>query len=106
MMLPTLMTFKDDVAHPNQPIEDPGLLNPQEGVDTPGEGVLLLQGGHRGTGHLKQKNMCYILFKGMVHLIQDMASDDEFGPPELSDDGQTVILCKKYADFTLFVCKI
>ena len=62
MMLPTLMSNNDDVTHPNQPIEDPGLLNPQEGVDTPGEGVLLLQGGHRGTGHLKQKHICYILF--------------------------------------------
>ena len=45
----------------------------------------------------------YMLFKGMVHLIQYMALDDDFGPP---DDGQTAILCKKHADFTLFVCKI
>ena len=46
----------------------------------------------------------YIVFnlvKGMVHLTQDMASDDDFGPPEYSDDGQTAILCKKHAYFTL-----
>ena len=55
-MLSTLMSYKDDVAHPNQPIEDPGLLNPQEGVNIPGEGVFLLMRGHRGTGHLKQKH--------------------------------------------------
>ena len=46
-------------------------------------------------------------FKGMVQLTQDMASDDDFGPPELSDEGLTAILCKKHADFTLFfVCNI
>ena len=44
--------------------------------------------------------------KGMVHLTQDMASNDDFGPPEQSDDGQTAVLCKKHADFTLLVCKI
>ena len=42
----------------------------------------------------------------MVHLTQDMASDDDLGPPEKSDDDQTPILCKKHADFTIFVCKI
>ena len=35
-----------------------------------------------------------------------MASDDDVGPPEWSDDGQTAILYKKHANFTLFVCKI
>ena len=33
-----------------------------------------------------------------------MASDDDVGPPEVSDDGQTAILCTKYAEFTLLVC--
>ena len=50
-------SYKDYDTHPNEPIEDPGLLDPQEGVNTPGEGVLLLQGGHRGTGHLQQKHV-------------------------------------------------
>ena len=37
--------------------------------------------------------------KGMVHLTQDMASDDDFGPP----NGQTAILCKKNTKKT---CKV
>ena len=35
-----------------------------------------------------------------------MASDDDVGPPEQSDSGQTAILCKNHAEFALFVCKI
>ena len=31
-----------------------------------------------------------------------MASDDDAGPPEVSDNGQTAILCTEYAEFTLF----
>ena len=34
-------------------------------------------------------------FKWMVHLIEDMASDVDFGPPAWSDDGQTAILWEK-----------
>ena len=40
----------------------------------------------------------------MVHLTYDMASDDDVGPPEVSDDGQTAIVCTNYAELTLFVC--
>ena len=44
-------------------------------------------------------NPCYL--KGIVHLIQDMASDDDFGPP---DDGQTAILRKKNMQTSHFLC--
>ena len=58
------------------------------------QGVYTVYSAHLGN---KEGNV-----KGMVQLTQDMASYDDFGPPEYSDDGQSVILCKKHADFTLF----
>ena len=35
-----------------------------------------------------------------------MTPDDDGGPPEVSDDGQTAISCTNFAEFTHFVCKI
>ena len=34
------------------PVENPGLLNPEEGLDGPGEAVLVPQLGHQGARHL------------------------------------------------------
>ena len=35
-----------------------------------------------------------------------MASDDDVGHPEVSDDGDTAILCTKYAEFPLLCVQI